>query len=329
VASPRRRRACGRSRSARRRRRPRSPRANGRIRLRVAHPPRPPHQQRPRCLRTLVQVVLRSVPLAPRPRRSIACTARCCSRNGSRGRHREWSAGAPWTSTSGGPSPLVQYAISVPSLRHHAALDCFVDGHLTTLPSGLPGQYQTPTTSMGSYRQTSPLSAPSRPALHSRHPSGRLRSVRSESILCGPMGMYWIRHEPGQRHGRALRPDSGMVGRSAPTAAWSGAPPRQRHGRALRASTPPPSPTPRCRSGCPADGSRESARQSRRPGSGGSIGPGCGGSTTAARRTGRHGVGPRARGRSVHAPWSTGRGPARDRSAGSGPTPPAAPAAAA
>jgi hypothetical protein len=26
-----------------------------------------------------------------------------------------WSADAPWTSTSGGPDPLVQYAIWVPS----------------------------------------------------------------------------------------------------------------------------------------------------------------------------------------------------------------------
>ncbi len=37
-----------------------------------------------------------------------------------------------------------------------------------------------------------------------------------------------------QRHGRTLRTDSGMVGRYAPTAAWSDATHRQRHGRTLR-----------------------------------------------------------------------------------------------
>jgi hypothetical protein len=49
------------------------------------------------------------------PRRSIACIEECGSRYGSNGRQRVWSAGAACTRTSGGPSPLVHHAISVPS----------------------------------------------------------------------------------------------------------------------------------------------------------------------------------------------------------------------
>jgi hypothetical protein len=45
----------------------------------------------------------------------MAWTVAYGSRYGSSGRQRVWSAGVPCTTTSGGPWPLVQEAISVPS----------------------------------------------------------------------------------------------------------------------------------------------------------------------------------------------------------------------
>ena len=54
-------------------------------------------------------------PLSPRPRRSSETSVKCSTRSGVTKRNVVWSDVAPWTSTSGGPSPLLQYAMRVPS----------------------------------------------------------------------------------------------------------------------------------------------------------------------------------------------------------------------
>src|SRR5437879_5007024 len=61
------------------------------------------------------------------------------------------------------------------------------------------------------------------------------RTLRADSGMVGRFAptAAWSDASRRQRHGRTLRADSGMVGRFAPTAAWSDASRRQRHDRAL------------------------------------------------------------------------------------------------